>query len=90
MKEDNDITYSESLKKSVEITSQGAIQTKRVITEIMEDSNHKTIEIKGNELRNALDFLQKWRTEGIDDKDFDKALLYILDSPKSSSNGNNK
>ena len=90
MKKDNDITYSESLKKSVEITSQGAILTERLITEIMKDNNCKTIEIKGNELRDALDFLQKWRTEGIDDKDFDKALLYILDSPKSSSNENNK
>ena len=90
MTKDNDITYSESLEKSVEITSQGAIQTERIITEIMKDNNCKTIEIKGNELRDALDFLQKWRTEGIDDKDFDKALLYILDSPKSSSNENNK
>ena len=90
MKKDNDITYSESLKKSVEITSRGAIQTERIITEIMKENNRKTIEIKGNELRDALDFLQKWRTEGIDDKDFDKALLYILDSPKSASNENNK
>ena len=90
MKEDNDITYSESLEKLAEITSQGAIQTERIITEIMKENNRKTIEIKGNELRDAINFLQKWRTEGIDDKDFDKALLYILDSPKSSSNGNNK
>lgn len=90
MKEDNDITYSESLKKSVEITSRGAIQTEKIITEIMKENNLKTIEIKGNELRDAINFLQKWRTEGIDDKDFDKALLYILDSPKSSSNENYK
>lgn len=90
MKKDNDITYSESLEKSVEITSRGAIQTERIITEIMKENNRKTIEIKGNELRDAINFLQKWRTEGIDDKDFDKALLYILDSPKSSSNENDK
>ncbi len=90
MKKDNDITYSESLKKSVEIASRGAIQTERIITEIMKENNRKTIEIKGNELRDAINFLQKWRTEGIDDKDFDKALLYILDSPKSSSNENDK
>lgn len=90
MKKDNDITYSESLKKSVEITSRCAIQTERLITEIMKDNNRKTIEIKVNELRDTLNFLQKWRTEGIDDKDFDKALLYILDSPKSSSNENDK
>lgn len=90
MKKDNDITYSESLKKSVEITSRGAIQTERIITEIMKENNRKTIEIKGNELRDAINFLQKWRTEEIDDKDFDKALLYILDSPKSSSNEKDK
>ena len=90
MKKDNDIAFSESLEKSVEITSQGAILTERLITEIMKENNRKTIEIKGNELRDAINFLQKWRTEGIDDKDFDKALLYILDSPKSSSNENNK
>ena len=90
MKKDNDITYSESLEKSVEITSRGAIQTERIITEIMKENNRKTIEIKGNELRDAINFLQKWRTEGIDDKDFDKALLYILDSPKSSSSENDK
>lgn len=86
MKKENDITYSESLEKSVEITSRGAIQIERIITEIMKENNRKTIEIKGNELRNALNFLQKWRTEEIDDKD----LLYILDSPKSSSNENDK
>lgn len=90
MKKDNDITYSESFKKTVEITSRGAIQTERIITEIMKENNRKTIEIKGNELRDAINSLQKWRTEGIDDKDFDKALLYILDSPKSSSNENDK
>ena len=90
MKKDNDITYSESLKKSVEIASQGAIQTQKVITEIMKDTNHKTIEIEGNELRDAINILQKCRTDEIDDKDYDKVLLCILDSPKSSFNEDNK
>ena len=90
MKEDNDFTYNENLKKAVDITSQGAIQIKRVITEIMKDTNHKTIEIEGNELRDAINILQKCRTGEIDDKDYDKVLLCILDSPKSSFNENNK
>ena len=90
MNEDNNFTYNENLKKTVDITSQGAIQTQKVITEIMKDTNHKTIEIEGNELSDTINILQKCRTDEIDDKDYDKVLLCILDSPKSSFNESNK
>ncbi len=56
----------------------------------MKDKNHKIIKIDGNELKVAINLLQKCRTDGINDKDIDKVLLYILDSPKSSSNENSK